>query len=111
MAPRIWIQFHTSYKTNLCDGDTAAGIDDRIRKTRRDQADDKKPSYVFLPELYCFCGNFFLESVIVLHKKKCWLVPQNDILNLHSGEYIDVIERLVPDIQMGLDHFFCHPHC
>ena len=37
----------------------------------------------------------------MLHKKQCGLFPHNQLLQLHPGIEINVVQRLIPHVQMG----------
>lgn len=47
------------------------------------------------------CGDLFPKPDVMFHKEKRRTVFQEQLLNLHPGEHVDVVERLIPDIEVG----------
>ena len=56
--------------------------------------------YLFLLQSYNLGCDSVAECFIMLYEKNCRLEGQKQLLNLHSGDHIDVIHRLVPDMKM-----------
>ena len=54
----------------------------------------------FSLQLYDFGGDSVAECFIMLYEKNCRLEGQKQLLNLHSGDHIDVIHRFVPDVKI-----------
>ncbi len=51
----------------------------------------------------CLPGRDMLaKRAVVLHKQDCGLVLEQQFFDLHAGDYVDEIHRLIPQIQMGL---------
>lgn len=42
------------------------------------------------------------ELSVMLDKQDRWCIGQQQLLNLHPGDDVDIIERFIPDEQMGL---------
>ena len=48
----------------------------------------------------CPCGNAFAEADVVLDEQHGRLTAQEQFLDLHAGKNVNLIQRLVPDVQM-----------
>ena len=51
-------------------------------------------------QLYNLGGDPVAEGFIMLYEKDRGLVGQKQLLDLHSGDYVNIIHRLVPDMKM-----------
>ena len=63
----------------------------------------KKPDIrkaTFSLQLYNLGGDPVAEGFIMLYEKNRGLEGQKQLLDLHSGNHIDVIHRLVPDMKI-----------
>ena len=49
-----------------------------------------------------FGGDFLPEGQVMLHKQHGGRIFQNQLFDLDAGVEIDVIQRFIPDVQMGL---------
>ena len=50
---------------------------------------------------YQFPGtDLFPEPDIMLHEEHCGLILQDQLFYLHPREYIDVVKRLIPYVQI-----------
>ena len=53
-----------------------------------------------LLQSYDFRGDSVTEGFVMLYEENRGLEGQKQFLDLHSGNHIDVIHRLVPDMKM-----------
>lgn len=51
---------------------------------------------------YRFRREFLSESRVVLHKKHRWVKAFQQLFDLDAGKYVDIIERLIPNVEMRL---------
>ena len=57
------------------------------------------------------CCNLLSEGSVVLHKKHGRAAGEEQILELDSGEDIDIVQRLIPDKEMcRFTERFCQKH-
>ena len=62
------------------------------------------------------CCDFITKGTVMLHKEHGGLIGAQQLLDLHTGEHVDIIQRLVPDTEVGRaaegrrqQHFFLLP--
>ena len=53
-----------------------------------------------LLQSYDFRGDSVTEGFVMLYEENCRLEGQKQLLDLHSGNYIDIIHRFVPDVKI-----------
>ena len=53
------------------------------------------------PEPDCVGGDLLPEHLVVLYKKQGRLKVQKQVLDLNAGKQVDIVQRLVPDIEVG----------
>ena len=53
-----------------------------------------------LLQSYDFRGDSVAEGFVMLDKEDRGLEGQKQLFNLHSGDYVNILHRLVPDMKM-----------
>ena len=54
--------------------------------------------FVQIPDFSCSAA---CKDTVMLHKDHCRLAGKNQLLYLNPRKNVDIIERFIPDIQMG----------
>ena len=56
--------------------------------------------HVFL-ECDHFCRHILAEGLVVFHKQDRRLELNQQFFDLHPGDHVDIVHRLIPDVQVG----------